>query len=166
LGPLPQQAILGLLPPVANVELFPGIRAELDMRDETDRTTYWQGSRFEKPTPQILAKWLNSGTKVTAFFDIGSNYGFYSCWVLSICPDLEVFAFEPNPRTFAKIQRIKELNNLIQLRPYNIGLSNEVALLPLHPGRDDSGQSHVLIRGVSKTASHCQAAPSGLPRST
>lgn len=141
LGGLVHRTILGLLPDVANVELFPGVRAELDMRDQTDRTTYWQGSRFEKPSPQILLHWLKSGTRVSAFFDIGSNYGFYSCWVLSACPEIEVFAFEPNPQTFARLEKIRDMNNLTRLHPYNLGFSNEACLLPLHPGQEDSGHS-------------------------
>ena len=141
LGGLVHRMILGLLPRVINVELFPGIRAELDMRNQTDRTTYWQGCRFEKPTPQMLSEWLKSGTKIAAFFDIGSNYGFYSYWVLSICPEIEVFAFEPNPQTFAKLERIRDMNKLSHLHPYNLGFSDETSLLPLHPGREDSGHS-------------------------
>ena len=62
-------------------ELFPGIHVQLDLRDLTQRTTYWQGDRFEYPTPSILSGWAAQGAE--RFFDIGSNYGFFSYYMLS-----------------------------------------------------------------------------------
>ncbi len=65
-----------LAPERVHTELLPGISAELDLSDEVQRATYWQGERFEYPALQILNEWISSGA--TQFFDIGSNYGFFS----------------------------------------------------------------------------------------
>ncbi len=128
-----------LLPAVAEVELFPGLRAELDFRDATMRGTYWQGSRFERPTAQILAKWAKAGG--THFFDIGSNYGFFSYWMLTSSPSVQVHAFEPNPRTLARVEEIKRRNGLARMTAWNLGLSDSAARLLLHAGVSDSGHS-------------------------
>ena len=140
-----------LLPDRANVELVPGIHADVDFRDETMRATYWQGERFERPTAQILKDWVMAGA--TRFFDIGSNYGFFSYLLLSHSTWMEVHAFEPNPFTFAKIESIKEANSLARLHPTNIGLGDERARLSLHPGVADSGHStfgaHPELAGAS-----------------
>lgn len=128
-----------LLPERANVELVPGIRVDLDFRDETMRATYWQGGRFEDPTGRLLGEWAKVGA--TRFFDIGSNYGFFSHLLLSHSPRIEVHAFEPNPKTFAVLESIKKANSLARLHTLNIGLDDQRTRLSLHPGISDSGHS-------------------------
>ena len=120
-------------------ELFPGIQITLDLNDLTQRTTYWQGPRFEKPTPDTLANWGKKGAHV--FFDVGANYGFYSYWMLTQCPDLLVHAFEPNKKNYDLISTVKADNHLGRLTVHATGLSNCAGQLSLrlHPG--DSGRS-------------------------
>lgn len=38
-------------------ELFPNIWVNLNLKDLTQQSTFWQGDRFEFPTPQILRDW-------------------------------------------------------------------------------------------------------------
>lgn len=138
LGSIAYRILFRLLPDQAHVQLFPGIHAELEFSDATMRGTYWRGDRFEFPTAQVLEKWSKGATR---FFDIGSNYGFFSYWLLSRSPHLEVHAFEPNPRTFAAIEAIKRANALARLHPCNVGLGDKRTRLCLHPGKTDSGHS-------------------------
>lgn len=139
LGGFAFRASFRLMPRRANVELVPGIRADLDFSDATMRATYWQGGRFEHPTGKVLNQLASAGA--TRFFDIGSNYGFFSYWVLAHSPRIEVYAFEPNPRTFKTIESIKAANSLSRLHPCNIGLGDLRTRLRLHPGEADSGHS-------------------------
>ena len=127
-----------LLPAKANVEMFPGIRVDMDFSDAIMRATYWQGDRFEKPTAQVLERWSNDATH---FFDVGSNYGFFSYLLLSCRPELQVHAFEPNVATFARMEFTRTSNALRCLHTWNIGLSDVAARIALHPGTDDSGHS-------------------------
>jgi FkbM family methyltransferase len=128
-----------LSPRFADVQLFPGIALGLDFRDLTQRTTYWQGSRFEYPTAHILAEWGKRGA--TTFFDIGANYGFFSYWMLSNFPRLDIYSFEPTPAVYQIIEKAKERNNLANLRPQALGLSDKAETLSLHLGVTDSGHS-------------------------
>ncbi len=137
LGGLAFRTAFKLLPEQANVELMPGIRADLDFRDATMRSTYWQGERYERPTARVLSDWAREGA--TRFFDIGSNYGFFCYWLLSQSPKIEVHAFEPNPKTFAAIESIRAANSLARMHTANIGLGDIPARLRLHPGLTDSG---------------------------
>jgi len=102
------------------------------------RATYWQGDRFERPTAQKLDRWAEDATH---FFDIGSNYGFFSFLMLSHRPALEVHAFEPNPATFARLDAARIANRLATLHTWNIGLSDSQGKLALHSGVGDSGHS-------------------------
>ena len=137
-----------LAPAHADVELVPRIHVRMNFADATMRGTYWQGPRFEHPTLPILLNWAKTGA--THFFDIGSNYAFFSYWLLSRFPQLEVHAFEPNPETFATVELTKNLNSLARFHPWNIGLGDVVGRLPLHPGVADSGHSTF---GVNPTLS-------------
>lgn len=75
------------------------------------------------------------------FFDIGANYGFYSLYMLTTFPDLQAYAFEPNPLTYNHILQIKNDNCLELLQVFNIGLGSNTEEADLHPGIDDSGNS-------------------------
>jgi len=120
-------------------ELFPGVHVSLNLQDETHLATYWHGRRFEQPTGQILEHWCRMGGG--PFFDMGANYGFYSAWMLSACPQIEAYAFEPNPATFAVLDGIRTRNQLTRLHPIPLGLGDAEAVLDLHPGGADLGQS-------------------------
>ena len=139
LGLTAYRAFFKLMPDAVETELVPGIRARLDLRDLTQRTTYWQGARFEYPTAEILAAWGRAGAEV--FFDVGSNYGFFSYWMLSQTAGLRVEAFEPNPATHGLVRGIIERNGLRRMRAWNVGLSDAPGRLMLHAGVVDSGHS-------------------------
>jgi FkbM family methyltransferase len=119
--------------------LVPGIFADLDFSDEVQRATYWQGARFEYPTLSIFEQWLRDGA--SHFFDIGSNYGFFTFALLSRFPDLHAHAFEPNPETFRHLAAIKDRNHLERMTVWNCGLSDKPGTLALHRGVVDSGHS-------------------------
>jgi FkbM family methyltransferase len=137
-GLLLHKLVIAVTPREMTIELVPGISAPLDLRDETQRGTYWHGVRYEAPTPQILASW---GAESSRFFDIGSNYGFFSYFMLSQFPSIEVYSFEPNPATFALVRRIQDINHLSRLHPNQIGLGDTAAELDLNPCIEDSGYS-------------------------
>jgi len=153
LGSLANSLFFKIVPTTLDTELFPGIRVRLDSRDLTQRTTYWQGDRFEYPTAEILQKWKTPS--VSRFFDIGANYGFFSYLMLSRFKDISVHAFEPNPKTFKLVEEIKTNNRLDRLQINQMGLSDARDTLYLHPGVTDSGHStfgaHPELRGELET---------------
>jgi FkbM family methyltransferase len=142
LGSAASQFVTQALPAHVETELFPGVRAELDLNDGTQRSTYWQGERAEYPTAPVLHAWARAGA--TAFFDIGANYGFFTFMMASRHPSLDLYAFEPHPVTFSRLDGIRRANALSRVRTFNIGLGNEPALLTLHPGVSDAGHSTFL----------------------
>jgi FkbM family methyltransferase len=142
LGSAASQFVTHALPARVETELFPGVRAELDLHDGTQRSTYWQGERAEYPTAPMLHAWARKGA--TAFFDIGANYGFFTFMMASRHPALDVYAFEPHPVTFRRLDGIRAANSLSRVRTFNIGLSDAPAVLTLHPGVSDAGHSTFL----------------------
>jgi hypothetical protein len=129
MGRMANDLFVKIAPRFIETKLFPGISMRLDMHDLTQRSTYWQGSRFEHPTAHILAAWGRQGG--SAFFDIGSNYGFFSYWMLWNFPAMAVYSFEPNPATFELLATAKSRNNLANDHPELRG--KELANIPLAP---------------------------------
>lgn len=139
LGPWAYAMYYRFLPNPCPVQLFPGIRIDLKLTDDTQKATYWQGDRFEWPTCPILKRFCRP--PVSRFFDIGSNYGFFSYYLITECPHLEVAAFEPNPKTFSQLQKIQSDNHLTRLSLHAIGLSDVETEKHLFQGNKDSGHS-------------------------
>lgn len=132
-----------IVPSIVQCELFPDVYVQLNLHDLTQRSTFWQGERFEFPTAYVLESW---GGK--SFFDIGANYGFYSLFALTKFPGIFVFAFEPNPSTYGHMLQIKKdngLKRLKQFQTFNIGLGSRATEANLYLGRNDSGHSTFLV---------------------
>ena len=138
-GKFINQILFKIIPPEIFCELFPKIKVTLNLKDLTHRATFWQGERFEFPTTRILKLWGGS-----SFFDIGANYGFYSFFMLTTFPDIQVYAFEPNLSTYNHILQIKEDNDSKSLQIFNIGLGSKETEANLYLGGDDSGHSTFL----------------------
>jgi FkbM family methyltransferase len=140
LGPWGLRAFSAIAPNQINCELFPKVFANLDLRDETQRSAYWLGTRFEFPTGAILQRWTEPRDSV--FFDIGSNFGLFSFFLLSKHSHIKVYSFEPNPRAFATLSKISAENSLfLRHKPVNIAIGRETSEEVLYLGKKDSGHS-------------------------
>jgi FkbM family methyltransferase len=139
LRPRADRVAAALLPPRLEAEVAPRIVVDLDLRDLTQRHTWWQGRRYETPTVQVLEAWVQRGAD--RFFDMGANYGFYSWWLAATSPALEVHAFEPHPRLIAMIERVRARNGLSHVEVIPVALGDEATTSELHLGQVDSGHS-------------------------
>lgn len=138
LGSLGHKLIMQALPSKIQTKLFPGVTAELDLREEVQRTTYWFGTRYERPTPQILRMW---GGNANAFFDVGANYGFFTFYMHAFCPGIQIHAFEPNPKPFSRLSDICQLSKLKDIRLHPFGLSDIEGEFPFYALESNSGHS-------------------------
>jgi FkbM family methyltransferase len=127
-----------ILPCHVETELFPGLNVLLNLKDDGQRYLYWRGRDYDAPLPQTLANWCEGGT---AFFDIGANFGIYSYYILSACPGVSVYSFEPNPDLNATQIYMKYKNRLDRFYPQAIGLSDVETQLTLYLADRDSGHS-------------------------
>jgi FkbM family methyltransferase len=127
------------LPETLNCELFPHIHCTLNPKDSTQQSTYWLGRRFEADTQRALKSYLRQGA--THFFDIGSNYGFFSYLLYTDFPGVEIYSFEPNPKTFSLLAEIVSKNRLTRIHPQNLGLSHTEEVLTFYQTTEDSGHS-------------------------
>lgn len=73
---------------------------------------------------EIIKRILSTVTEDDVFYDIGANYGVYSCLVGDMTRSGQVVAFEPIPEAFETLQRNIKRNN-IEADLFNVALSNK-----------------------------------------
>jgi len=79
---------------------------------------------------------------VGVVFDVGANSGSYSKTLINLFPSLSIFAFEPHPITFTK------LNNTSKEYPFasfNLGMSDNIQTAALYDYSNNTGSSHASI---------------------
>lgn len=81
--------------------------------------------------------------------DIGANVGWYTLLTSNIYKDkVNVCSFEPSPLTFERLNRNIELNDISNVRTFNIGLFNKKTSLKFFYDVEGSGgSSFVNLRG-------------------
>ncbi len=106
-------------------------------------SSYWRGTH--EPDVQRALMVLGGGT-ITGWncWDLGAHYGIYSVALARrVGPTGQVAAFEPNPASFARLERHRRMNRLSWLKTYQAAVS------------DQSGSSELLNDGVpDSTTTH------------
>ena len=99
-----------------------GYKVLLDLRVWPERRTYFSGSYFQNDLEYLFPLVLRPGDQ---YLDIGANIGMTSLMASSLIGhEGKGFAFEPNPKTFARLRRNFELNRTSNLEPVPLALSD------------------------------------------
>ena len=117
----------------------PNLTMELDLSDFLQRTL-WLERKYEPELQSILMEYLAPGG---VFVDIGANVGFFTLLASRLVGNTgHVYAFEPAPRTFAALNRNIQLNQIQNVTPMQLGLSDaqgEAAFYPDPGGNSGAG---------------------------
>lgn len=95
---------------IRTIRMKDGSLHEIDVRSRTERWTYWTGQY----DPEEIALLLRLIPENAVVLDIGANVGFYT---VALGGELKrrggrLYAFEPVPSNFARIERVLALNDL------------------------------------------------------
>lgn len=77
-------------------------------------------------------------------FDIGANYGWYSLNIAKKYPGTRIYAFEPIPYSFDILSQNIALNNIKNIRVFNIGIGKENTVSEFNFNRDASGATSMV----------------------
>lgn len=91
---------------------------------------------YEREELLCVAGLIGNGDVV---FDIGANYGWYSLNIAKRYPDAQIYAFEPIPYSFDMLSGNIELNNIKNVRIFNIGIGKENTVSEFNYNKDASG---------------------------
>ena len=117
-----------------SLEITIPLDVSLDVGDYIQRSFYLFGY------PHFTAELLRFCDHKTAFFDIGANLGLITLAVAQSAPANYLFAFEPEPGNFLKLQAIL-LKNCNGARAVQLGLSDTQGKMELKSMGNDSGSA-------------------------
>ena len=120
------------------------LQLEVSPADVIGRHLY-KYRRYEPELSATLAQHLDLRS-ADLMVDIGANIGWYSLLVSRLSQGrCQVFAFEPDPDNFARLQRNLKLNAIKQVNAFNLAVGEHAATLQLHRyGKSNAGR-HSLV---------------------
>ena len=88
----------------------------------------------------VLSHFHNA--KKGVIFDVGANVGSYSKSLRELNSNVEIYCFEPHPRTFKQL-----LSNVTDLKinSFNVGVGSADGVLKLYDYANDDGSSHASL---------------------
>ena len=110
----------------------------------------WRGLANATKEPATI-EWVRALPPDAVFYDIGANVGNYCILAQLLNPAMSVFAFEPEPSSFAALCRTIGLNKL-NVKAYCFALSDKTGIDELHLTQIGVGYSdHQLSRTVNQS---------------
>jgi len=116
-------------------------------------TSYWRGTH--EPAVQGAIEHLGGGDiRGWSCWDLGAHFGFYSiALAVRVGPGGQVAAFEPNPSSFARLERHRRMNRLAWLRAYQAAASDYSGRADLLTyGEPDATSAHLRYGGETQVA--------------
>ncbi|UGQ46608.1 FkbM family methyltransferase [Massilia endophytica] len=107
---------------------------------------------YEKEESDMMEKLVADGDN---FFDIGANIGWYSINIAASRRATTVYAFEPIPDTYERLQTNLALNATSNIKPFNFGLSDQPGEFTFYYPAEGSGNASAVNltgRGDVRTA--------------
>ena len=96
---------------------------------------------FEKPEMEMVLQLVR---EESVFFDIGANMGWYAINLAKLVKGVEVFAFEPIPRTFGFLEKNIGLNDVQNIEVFNFGFSDKEDEVPFYYYPESSGNASMV----------------------
>lgn len=127
-----------------------GVSLELNPEDRTLSTTLWNEGVWEKTQTEQLLEQLSPGD---TFVDVGANIGYYTVLAAQkVGPEGRVFAFEPDPESFALLQHNVERNGLSQVVLENKAAGAEDGKLELFLSTANRGDHRIYDPGGGRSS--------------
>ena len=103
---------------------------------------YWKGSLSTEP--DVASVFLEYARRATGFIDVGANSGFYSMLAHATNPKVRIWAFEPNPAVYRKLEHHILINKMeASCQPYAMALGEVAGAVKLQVPADAT-MAHVV----------------------
>lgn len=115
-------------------------------------TSYWRGTH-EPELQSTLVSLGNGSIRGWSCWDLGAHFGLYSIGLARrVGPDGQVAAFEPNPLSFARLERHHRMNGLPWLKLYRAAVSERSGTAELYTyGNVRATTTHLPYDGETHT---------------
>jgi FkbM family methyltransferase len=107
-------------------------------------TSYWRGSH-EPAIQQAIGRVGGGDIRGWSCWDLGAHFGLYSiALAIRVGEQGQVAAFEPNPESYARLERHRSMNRLAWLKTYEMAASDRTGASELLTyGELDSTSTHL-----------------------
>lgn len=115
---------------------------------QVENEIFWEGlfAGWEK---ESMKAWGELVKNSQVILDIGANTGLYSMASASLNSQAEIYAFEPVPRVFEKLNKNIQLNSGCNIKAYELGISNYTGSASIF----DPGTDHLLSVTINEDRS-------------
>lgn len=138
---------IGAVPPDGVFDIGPGMKMELRMDEWFCRSIYFNA--FDILCSRVVFESLRRGS---VFVDVGANLGYYSLGAnRRVGDDGQVFAFEPNPATLARLRRNVDLSQAKGIKIFDCALSDAPGQCLLHVPPDPEMHGHASLKNQDWT---------------
>ena len=100
----------------------------------------WENSKISGE--DIFLRRYLKGKTIKIIFDIGANEGSYSKKIMELNLNAELYAFEPHPKTFKKLQKIADE---FSFKAFNVGVGDKSETLKIYDYKEKDGSTHASI---------------------
>ena len=118
-------------------EMISGFLISYNPKTDIGRKLY-RGVDFEKEELEIAKKYIKNNSTI---LDIGANIGLHSMTFSKMADNITVIAFEPQPKTFRTLLKNITQNNLNNIIPLNLAISNSSNIVDFYVMSDDAYSS-------------------------
>ncbi len=122
-----------------------------------------------EPAVAGLIKEIFETARTGTFLDVGALYGYFSCYVASLFPDVDIVAFEPNARSAAFLRENVRINGYRKVTVEQVALAHEDGvqafrgksawIKPAEARRQGEQPTEVRTKNVSATAARIEQSP-------
>jgi FkbM family methyltransferase len=121
-----------------------GILIHVDLDDWIQKQIFFFGSYLLEKSETVF--WCDLVKKGDVVLDIGANIGYYSLLASGrIGPEGKVYAFEPVPSTFDMLKRNITINQMENIIPVNVAVSDFFGTIAIYPASSqNSGMSSII----------------------
>jgi len=88
--------------------------------------------------PEICEFLLKNLKKNSVFVDVGAHAGYFSLFASKLCENGSVYSFEPSDSNYRYVLKIKNLNNVSNLKIFNVGVGEKQGVLFFSQGKTSS----------------------------
>ncbi len=96
---------------------------------------------YEKSQMDMISKLVQDGQTI---MDVGGNIGWFSLTLAKMRKNLNIYSFEPVPKTFDYLYRNVELNHSGHIKCFNLGFSNSEDTIPFFYYNQGSGNASMV----------------------
>lgn len=93
---------------------------------------------YEDKLWNLTAKQINSPRTI---LDIGGNVGYFSLYFSKLFPSAQFHCFEPVPSTYENMLKNLKINDTVNIKSYNIGLTNKKQTMEMFFNPEGCGSS-------------------------